>query len=195
MELTELSLASNHCVSADNHHHVQADGFNFPSKKRKLFQDQFLNVGSQFQTSVGLQVKDPLPLDWEQCLDLESGRMYYMNRKTLQKTWNWPEDQKLDLELNISPTSSNGSEHFNGGSISVEDSNNKHRQHSSSATNMVALPCLNCHLLVILSKSSPACPNCNSKFIHPSVKQPAESSLPDFGHSDIVETARDCRIF
>ncbi|GMJ01732.1 hypothetical protein HRI_003842400 [Hibiscus trionum] len=174
MELTELSLASNQCVSADktcsfspssDHHRHRADGFGFPSKKRKLFPDQFINVGSQFQTSVDLQVKDPLPLDWEQCLDLESGRMYYMNRKTLKKTWNWPKDQKLDLELNISPTNSDVSEHFNGGSISVvEDSNDTHRQHSSSTTNMVALPCLNCHLLVILSKSSPACPNC--KYVH-----------------------------
>ncbi|KAK8307914.1 hypothetical protein V6Z11_D02G018100 [Gossypium hirsutum] len=177
MELTELSLASSQCVSADKTcnfspssdlHHHQVDGFNFPSKRRKLFSDQFFNVDSQFQTSVDLQVKDPLPLDWEQCLDLESGKMYYMNRKTLEKTWNWPKDHKLDLELNISPTSSNGSEHFNGGSISSEDSNNNNKkqqqQHFSSTTNMVALPCLNCHLLVILPKSSPACPNC--KYVH-----------------------------
>ncbi|KAE8714486.1 F-box/kelch-repeat protein [Hibiscus syriacus] len=166
MELTELSLASNICVSADqtssfapssHHHHHQADGFNFPSKKRKLFP-------YQFQTSVDLQVKDSLPLGWEQCLDLESGRMYYMNRKTLKKTRNWPRDQKLDLELNISPTSSDCSEHFNGCLISVEDSYDKNRQHASNTTNMVALPCLNCHLLVILSKSSPACPNC--KYVH-----------------------------
>ncbi|KAB2092203.1 hypothetical protein ES319_A02G013300v1 [Gossypium barbadense] len=161
MELTELSLASSQCVSADktcnfspssDFHHHQVDGFNFPSKKRKLFSDQFFNVDSQFQTSVDLQVKDPLPLDWEQCLDLE--------------TWNWPKDHKLDLELNISPTSSNGSEHFNGSSISSEDSNNnnKQQQHFSSTTSMVALPCLNCHLLVILPKSSPACPNC--KYVH-----------------------------
>ncbi|XVF29307.1 hypothetical protein REPUB_Repub15cG0109700 [Reevesia pubescens] len=163
MELTELSLASNQCVAANKNCNFssssdhQAD-FNIPSKKRKLFSDHFLNAGSQFQTSVDLQVKDPLPLDWEQCLDLESGRMYYMNRKTLKKTWNWPKDQKLDLELNMSPNS-NGFEQCNG-SISVEDSNKQH----SSGTNMVALACLNCHLLVILSKSSPACPNC--KYVH-----------------------------
>ncbi|XP_022760836.1 uncharacterized protein LOC111307035 [Durio zibethinus] len=162
MELTELSLASNQCVAADKSCNFssssdhQADNFNIPSKKRKFFPDHLLNAGSPFQTSVDLQVKDPLPLDWEQCLDLESGRMYYMNRKTLKKTWNWPTDQKLDLELNISPHS-NGSEQH-GGSMSVED-----KQHSSG-TNMVALACLNCHLLVILSKSSPACPNC--KYVH-----------------------------
>ena len=76
MELTELSLASNQCVAGDKSCNFssssdhQAD-FNFPSKKRKLFPDHLLNAGSQSQTSVDLQVKDPLPLDWEQCLDLE----------------------------------------------------------------------------------------------------------------------------
>ncbi|XWS22258.1 hypothetical protein CRYUN_Cryun29cG0019000 [Craigia yunnanensis] len=162
MELTELSLASNQCVAADKSCNIssssdQAD-FNIPSKRRKLFPDHLLNAGSQFQTSVDLQVKDPLPLDWEQCLDLESGRMYYMNRKTLKKTWTWPKDEKLDLELNISPHS-NCSKQCSG-STSLEESNKQH----SSGTNMVALACLNCHLLVILSKSSPACPNC--KYVH-----------------------------
>ncbi|XVE81106.1 hypothetical protein DITRI_Ditri15bG0036400 [Diplodiscus trichospermus] len=161
MEFTELSLASNQCVAAKKSCNFSSSSdhvadFDIPSKKRKLFTDHLINGGSQFQTSVDLQVKDPLPLDWEQCLDLDSGRMYYMNRKTLKKTWNWPKDQKLDLELNISPRSA---DQFRG-SISVEDSNNQ----QSSGTNMVALACLNCHLLVILSKTSPACPNC--KYVH-----------------------------
>lgn len=168
MEFTELSLASNKCVAAaDKSCNIMSSSsdqladFNIPSKRRKLFPDHMLNAGgSEFQTSVDLQVKDPLPPDWEQCLDLESGKMYYMNRKTLKRTWNWPKDQKLDLELNISPRS----EHCRG-----EDSNKQQYSSSSGSTNMVALACLNCHLLVILSKSSPACPNC--KYVH---------SLPTF---------------
>ncbi|XVF84424.1 hypothetical protein PTKIN_Ptkin17bG0035900 [Pterospermum kingtungense] len=171
MELTQLSLASNQCVAAaaaaaDKSCNISSssdhqDDFNIPSKRRKLFPDHLLHSGSEFQTSVDLQVKDPLPPDWEQCLDLESGKMYYMNRKTLKRTWNWPKDQKLDLELNISPRS-NCSEHCNIGSTSLGDPNKQHS--SSGTTNMVALACLNCHLLVILSKSSPACPNC--KYVH-----------------------------
>ncbi|EOY04926.1 hypothetical protein QUC31_017018 [Theobroma cacao] len=160
MELTELSLAPNQFLADKSCHSSSSDqaDFNIPSKKRKLFPDHLLSAGSQFQTSVDLQVKDPLPLDWEQCLDLESGKMYYLNRKTLQRTWNWPKDQKLDLELNISQKS-NCSEQCSA-SVSLEDSNKQH----STGTNMVALACLNCHLLVILSKSSPACPNC--KYVH-----------------------------
>ena len=76
MELTELSLSSNQCVAADKSCNFSSSSdhqvdFNIPSKKRKLFPDHLLSAGSQFQTSVDLQVKDPLPLDWEQCLDLE----------------------------------------------------------------------------------------------------------------------------
>ncbi|OMO79669.1 hypothetical protein COLO4_24351 [Corchorus olitorius] len=165
MELTELSLASNQCLADKSCNSSSSDlsDYHIPSKKRKLLPDLLHAAGSQFQTStVDLQVKDPLPLDWEQCLDLESGKMYYLNRKTLKKTWNWPKDQKLDLELNISPHSSTSSDQYYGRSMSQLQESNK--QHSSSGTNMVALACLNCHLLVILSKSSPACPNC--KYVH-----------------------------
>uniref|UniRef100_A0A0A9GNA2 Uncharacterized protein n=1 Tax=Arundo donax TaxID=35708 RepID=A0A0A9GNA2_ARUDO len=35
----------------------------------------------------------------------------------------------------------------------------------SSGGNIMAMPCANCHLLVMLCKSSPSCPNC--KFVQP----------------------------
>ncbi|KAK6930613.1 hypothetical protein RJ641_004707 [Dillenia turbinata] len=151
MELPELTLAPSRCV-LDNDD-------NYPSKKRKSFTDHQLFKGDPvIQTSVDLQLKDPLPADWEQCLDLESGRMYYLNRKTLRKSWNWPKDQKLDLELNIStiPARNHVSEVQSGATSKANEPSNN--------SNMVALACLNCHLLVILSKASPSCPNC--KYVH-----------------------------
>ncbi|KAJ4795512.1 hypothetical protein LUZ62_046758 [Rhynchospora pubera] len=101
---------------------------------------------------------EPLPLHWEQCLDLESGRIYYMNRKTLKKSWVRPKvEQTLNLELNISTTPI-----LNGitNSITKEDP----KKITSPAGNMVAIACANCHLFVMLCKSSPSCPNC--KFMH-----------------------------
>lgn len=99
----------------------------------------------------------------------QSGRMYYVNRKTMKKTWEWPKEQKqahqLNLELNISTTGG----HF------YEDRHHKKHHHPSSSSsppqpsngaggeNMIALPCSNCHLLVIVSQTSPSCPNC--KFV------------------------------
>lgn len=100
---------------------------------------------------------------------LQSGRMYYLNRETLRKSWNWPKDQKLDLELNIA-THSNCSEKS---SSSYDKLDGSKKKYSSSSSNMMALPCLNCHLLVILSRSSPSCPNC--KYFH---SIPSEQSPP-----------------
>lgn len=86
--------------------------------------------------------------------------MYYLNRKTMEKSWVRPsskEEQALNLELNISTPPSTF-----GGKVSDYKS-------VSSGGHMVAVPCVNCHLLVMLCKSSPSCPNC--KFVQPSLLQ------------------------
>ncbi|KAL2456928.1 uncharacterized protein Fot_56572 [Forsythia ovata] len=147
MELPELSLAP-------NYESFSPSDVSLPMKRK------WMNAEPP---SVDLHLKDPLPLDWEQCLDLESGRMYYLNRKTSRKTWNRPKEQKLDLELNIS---SCNEQHNNWGSDSDQQEMIKKHQHSSnsSSSNMIALACSNCHLLVILSRASPSCPNC--KYVH-----------------------------
>ncbi|XP_050235705.1 protein CURLY FLAG LEAF 1-like isoform X1 [Mercurialis annua] len=160
MELTELCLAPRKLVVEKlSRSSSESAECNNISKKRKLFSDH---------ASVDLHVKDPLPLDWEQCLDLQSGRMYYLNRKTLRKSWNWPKDQKLDLELNISPLTDNNNYYNNNNNNSASKSifleEDLKENLSSPSSNMVALACLNCHLLVILSRSSPSCPNC--KYVH-----------------------------
>lgn len=57
MEFPELSLApSNHEI-------------NLPMKRKQ----------EMIQASVDLQLKDPLPLDWEQCLDLEVSISFSIN--------------------------------------------------------------------------------------------------------------------
>ncbi|XP_055812043.1 protein CURLY FLAG LEAF 1-like [Solanum dulcamara] len=144
MEFPELSLAPSHLSNYESHE------INLPMKRKQ----------DMIQASVDLQLKDPLPLDWEQCLDLESGRMYYLNRKTLRKTWDWPKDQKLDLELNMSSRSIQmDDDHHDYYSSKKQNKSNSHGSNS-----MIALPCSNCHLLVIVSQSSPSCPNC--KYVH-----------------------------
>ncbi|KAL6293709.1 hypothetical protein ACE6H2_001851 [Prunus campanulata] len=166
MELPELSLAPTQAQpvfqkSISNYNNPLESAKRNTSRKRKLFQDhQLLKTEASFQTSVDLQLKDPLPMDWEQCLDLESGKMYYLNRKTSRKSWNWPVDQAVNLELNISTISGSSSDQRPSPSLkTIEEAKNEKQQ-----SNMVALACFNCHLLVILSKSSPCCPNC--KYVH-----------------------------
>ncbi|KAF9669510.1 hypothetical protein SADUNF_Sadunf14G0115100 [Salix dunnii] len=142
VELTELSLAPSQAVleKSRNSSSSSSESENTPSRKRKFFSDPYklLENGA-----------------------VPSGRMYYLNRKTLRKSWSWPKNQKLDLELNMS-TIPNCPDQWNSSRSSPEDSDSKN--HASSNSSMVALACSNCHLLVILSKSSPSCPNC--KYLH-----------------------------
>ncbi|XP_050374332.1 protein CURLY FLAG LEAF 1-like [Argentina anserina] len=175
MELTELCLALK--VSAES------KNMNSSRKKRKLSEDDYLlmkiNETSAVRTTtshVDLQLEDPLPLDWEQCLDLKSGKVYYLNRETSKKSWKRPlreelqDEAHLDLELHISST-------FSADKWCSEQRCRRTAEEvvtgSSSNSMMLALACLNCHLLVILSKTFPRCPNC--KYVHsfplPSVNQ------------------------
>uniref|UniRef100_A0A0D9XXZ5 WW domain-containing protein n=1 Tax=Leersia perrieri TaxID=77586 RepID=A0A0D9XXZ5_9ORYZ len=123
-----------------------------------------------------LQLNDPLPLDWEQCLDLQSGRMYYLNRKTLKKSWIRPKEQSVNLELNISTTQATVVPTIDGSTggatpvVAAEETKKATVVSSGPGGNMVAVPCANCHLLVMLCKSSPSCPNC--KFVQPLVPPP-----------------------
>ncbi|CAL9054355.1 unnamed protein product [Musa banksii] len=129
-----------------------------PRRKRKQTWDD-----PTIHTSIDLQLNDPLPLDWEQCLDLQqSGRIYFLNRKTLRKSWSRPKEQKLDLELNIATFASSENK--------TTSASPEKPTKSSSSGNMVAAVCVNCHLLVMLCKSSPSCPNCK----HNSLPPPAQ---------------------
>ncbi|KAJ8475604.1 hypothetical protein OPV22_019331 [Ensete ventricosum] len=145
----ELSLGGSPTLLCERTNSSSSESDATSRRKRK----QTWSDPVMIQTSIDLQLYDPLPLDWEQCLDLRSGKMYYLNRKTLRRSWTRPKEQKLDLELNISslPTSDE-----KDNSTNPEDEAEK----STPTGNMVAVVCINCHLLVMLFKSSPSCPNC-----------------------------------
>lgn len=92
--------------------------------------------------------------------------MYYLNRKTLKKSWTRPREQSVNLDLNMSTTAATDLSAAGPG-----EDEPKRSDSMTSGGNMVA-GCANCHLLVMLSKSSPSCPNC--KFVQPLA--PATSS-------------------
>jgi hypothetical protein len=72
MELPELSLAPGLFVVEKSPNSSSSESDSNLTRKRKFFDDQLLKTEQQaVHTSVDLQLKDPLPLDWEQCLDLE----------------------------------------------------------------------------------------------------------------------------
>ncbi|KAJ3696865.1 hypothetical protein LUZ61_000570 [Rhynchospora tenuis] len=162
MDQPELSLGPSFSTNF-NYGTAEINNFKLKGKQLQMYH------GETTTEDLELQLCDPLPLDWEQCLDLKSGRMYYVNRKTLKKTWTRPKDLDLNLDLNIStyPDSDD-----NGGYASPKPYANRQNSWSGSGASsgdsdgdgMVAVVCVNCHLLVMLSKASPYCPNC--KFLH-----------------------------
>ncbi|KAI3952952.1 hypothetical protein MKX01_028644 [Papaver californicum] len=97
--------------------------------------------------------------------DLLSGRRYslsknpiIMKKKSCSNNWQH-KHQKLDLELSISNSDDDDARSSKTFEI-LEDISTK----SSSGSNMVAMGCLKCNLLVMVSKSFPSCPNC--KFVN-----------------------------
>ncbi|ERN14599.1 uncharacterized protein LOC18442860 [Amborella trichopoda] len=120
---------------------------------------------------VELHLERPLPREWQQCLDLQSGEIHFYNIRTQKRTWKDPREaphpsMRLDLELNLTLPENDG-DHLKR----PKTDDPKH----FPATEMVATPCFRCHMLVVLCKSSPTCPNC--KFLHP-LEQKKEPNLP-----------------
>ncbi|KAG0480310.1 hypothetical protein HPP92_011168 [Vanilla planifolia] len=102
----------------------------------------------KLNSSIELNLDNPLPVEWQRCLDIK------------RRTWEDPTcDLELpsprpavDLELNLmcDPSESRVSE------VQVA---------AHGDNEMVAMVCARCHLLVMMCKASPCCPNC--KFAHP----------------------------
>ncbi|CAL5384109.1 hypothetical protein CsSME_00014316 [Camellia sinensis var. sinensis] len=186
------------------------------TKKRKYREDPqvdeevFHNPISKSIFDTELNLETPLPLEWQQCLNIKSGEIHYYNVRTQKRTSNDPRmspelpsspggHMSLDLELNLpcgSPTTKNligdnfdknnsGSSSYNSGEAFLNCSENKKKNSGGlnrcpswlafelgdqSQTEMITRVCNKCYMLVMMCKSSPACPNC--KFMHPPDQSP-----------------------
>ncbi|PIA52166.1 hypothetical protein AQUCO_01000207v1 [Aquilegia coerulea] len=154
---------------------------------------------------IDFHLEKPLPLDWKQCLDVQSGQIHFYNTKTKKKTCKDPRQSperlsltplSLDLELNL-PCNSLGTHAYDNWTkptepdsylsmnITTSPKNSDALKRCTSWTTfeedhkeMVAAVCLRCNILVMMCKSSPACPNC--KFVHPPEQSPISLSKPRF---------------
>ncbi|KAJ4701330.1 WW domain-containing protein [Melia azedarach] len=188
-----------------NSRKTNAEFDNF-SRKRKLEElegEETLDKRSKAESTksifdIELHLETPLPLEWERCLDIQSGQIHFYNTRTQKKTSGDPRGSpeppnpagghmSLDLELNLLPCDSqrkNQTNKHNSASLpSHLDISKQEKQKSSDLTRcpswlafegdqqeMVATACMRCHMLVMLCKSSPTCPNC--KFVHPPDQTP-----------------------
>lgn len=117
---------------------------------------------------------------------MQSGQIYFYNTRTQKRTSRDPRisdpvHMSLDLELNLLPSCGSPTKTNQIDDNFVSNSNNfiKKKSESQGLINrspswltfdvdqqeMVTAVCKKCHMLVMMSKSSPTCPNC--KFVHP----------------------------
>ncbi|KAJ0025878.1 hypothetical protein Pint_08337 [Pistacia integerrima] len=174
----------------------------FSKRKREdvLEGEETFNKRSKPIFDMDPHLENPLPSEWERCLDIQSGQIHFYNTRTHKRTSGDPrrspelpspggDIMSLDLELNLPCNSNNKLTRHNSGSpsrdalgdnLSIDISREKKKSSGDHLTRcpswlaferddeqeMVATACMRCHMLVMLCKSSPTCPNC--KFMHPS---------------------------
>ncbi|CAA7401683.1 unnamed protein product [Spirodela intermedia] len=164
----------------------EGEGEGLP-KELKLWNDGGGDSGSAAVASsdVDLHLDTPLPPEWQRCLDIQSGKIHFYNTRTQRRTSRDPRRSaadepppvSLDLELNLTCETSPPS-CPSGGGVWVNKRPEKgpaaagaaHCKAPSWASldtgagEMVAAVCGRCHMLVMMSRLSPSCPNC--KFSH-----------------------------
>ncbi|KAM7256592.1 hypothetical protein ACFE04_012333 [Oxalis oulophora] len=163
---------------------------NYISKKRRWEDTQVVNQdtfekklkeeGSKQLSpifDIELHLETPLPSEWQRCLDIQSGKIHFYNTRTEKRTSkdprlsaDQPSDHKcLDLELNLTSDpqrkkKESSYNHFADRKNSSKDLSDL-LMGGDHEHEMIATVCVQCHLLVMMCKSTPACPNC--KFMHP----------------------------
>ncbi|XP_071709905.1 uncharacterized protein [Rutidosis leptorrhynchoides] len=176
------------------------------SRSKDIIDDLSLSKNKYLRRSVldtELHLETPMPSEWQRCLDIKSGQIYYYNTRTQKKTSmdprNTPEPPKnmsLELELNFSCGSSSSSSYTTTNKIHhVVDNFTKYKTLSTKSNKfsgggapswlalegegdnkndeqqeMMTAVCKKCHMLVMMFKTSPSCPNC--KFMHPPNQTP-----------------------
>ncbi|OEL33022.1 hypothetical protein BAE44_0005964 [Dichanthelium oligosanthes] len=134
----------------------------------------------------------PLPPEWQRCLDIQSGQIHYYNTRTQKRTLKDPrgepdyhavpaaDDEEeesancappgLDLELNLTfeprPVLAHQEKKKPRTAAPPAPAADRRRQpaEAEDSREMVTAVCVRCHMLVMMCRANPACPNC--KFLH-----------------------------
>ncbi|KAL0917507.1 hypothetical protein M5K25_012573 [Dendrobium thyrsiflorum] len=131
-------------------------------KKRKREEEGVQLTNDSF---IELSLETPLPLEWQRCLDIKSGEIHYYNTRTKRRASKDPRRsteipstlQGLDLELSLMCTEPS---EIHGLDLQEPSSPPFVVVDASDEQEMVAMVCGRCHMLVMMYKLSPSCPNC-----------------------------------
>jgi hypothetical protein len=117
---------------------------------------------------------------------VQSGQIHYYNTRTHKRTWKdpradpenraapaaaeelasyAPEDLDLELNLNFEPRRRVVVEKKRPNKTAAVPDRPRPAVAAEDGREMVPAVCVRCHMLVMMCRASPACPNC--KFLHP----------------------------
>ncbi|OVA09639.1 hypothetical protein BVC80_9101g172 [Macleaya cordata] len=115
--------------------------------------------------SLELNSQVPLPYKWEQCLDLETGELYYINwenghktRKDPRKTARFGGDYNSDED----DSSYDSDDDASSSSVSPPSSGNR----SEGNHVLVVAGCKRCLMYFMLPKRVVDCPKCNARIVN-----------------------------
>ncbi|XP_059656586.1 protein CURLY FLAG LEAF 1 [Cornus florida] len=129
-------------------------------------------------TALELNSQISLPYHWEQCLDLKTGEVYYINWRTGMKA---KDDPRTTAEYSGDFYSENDSSYDSEGSSSESsplsssgEQYHHHQQHSHHQTVenqrddqvLVVAGCKSCLMYFMVPKQVEDCPKCNGHLLH-----------------------------
>ncbi|CAK9157528.1 unnamed protein product [Ilex paraguariensis] len=109
-----------------------------------------------------------LPYHWEQCLDLKTGEIYYLNRSTGMKA---KEDPRTTAESSGDIYSEGDSSYDSEGSSSESSPSSSrepinHRRNDKKGHVLVVAGCKRCLMYFMLPKQVEDCPKCSGQLLH-----------------------------
>ncbi|XP_043724143.1 uncharacterized protein LOC122671110 [Telopea speciosissima] len=125
-------------------------------------------------TSVELNSQVTLPYRWEQCLDLKTGEIYYMNWENGTKAKEDPRKTTRACGGGLDFYSEEENSYWNGYEYDSEGSSSTSTPSSSSRDDyryegddvLVVAGCKRCFMYFMLPKQVQECPKCNGLILH-----------------------------
>ncbi|XP_060197014.1 protein CURLY FLAG LEAF 1 [Lycium barbarum] len=145
------------------------DGFSDSSENHHAF-----DTNPSSDATLDLNSEVSLPYHWEQCLDLKTGEIYYINWRTGMKA---KEDPRANVEAygenNLYSEDEDDNSYYSEGSSSEESSFSSSREQPQISTSgksvapvLVVGGCKSCLMYFMVPKEVEDCPKCCGQLLH-----------------------------
>ncbi|KAM7269486.1 hypothetical protein ACFE04_024983 [Oxalis oulophora] len=133
-------------------------------------------------TILDLNSNVSLPYHWEQCLDLKTGEIYYINWRNGMKATGDPrrlseyyyseeeEEEEEDDDSSYDDSDQESSSESSPSSTRYQSTNTTTDKHNNNGEQqqqvLVVAGCKSCHMYVMVPKQAEDCPKCSGQLLH-----------------------------